>query len=400
MKILFLNASSQLGGAERCLIDNIFGIRQKLTTAEIFVIITAPSGLIIDELELLGAKVIFLPLPIQIARLGDSSFDLKNVFPNLRLLFISTNELLNYWRKLREIVLDINPDLIHSNGFKTHLLGSSLKLPNPIIWHLHDFISSRSLMKRLLKLVINKNTVAIANSQATKDDWRDVFPQLPIEVIYNMVDIDRFAPKSGLKQTIPVDNHDSIKIGLVATYARWKGHDIFLQAIGHLAQDYPQSIAANARFYIVGGAIYETDGSQYSRSELVQLTRDLKIEELVEFIDFRSDIESIYNSLDIVVHASTKPEPFGRTIVEAMACEKAVIVANAGGAAELFTHDRDAIGVTPGVTDDLAVAIWNLIESPAKRFALGKVARQTVIERFDRDQLGCELLSVYFQTLS
>ena len=398
MKILFLNASSQLGGAERCLIDNIFGIREKLSTAEIFVIVTAASGAIVDELQPLNVKIILLPLPARIARLGDSSFDSKKIFVNLLLLFTRAHELFYYLQKLRKIVTDIKPDLIHSNSFKTHLLGSSLKLPSPIIWHLHDFISSRSLMKRLLTLVQGKNTLAIANSQSTKNDWHNVFPQLPIAVIYNVVDIDRFAPNADYRSTVSIDNPDLIKVGLVATYARWKGHDIFLQSIAHLVQHHPQSIS-KVRFYIVGGAIYETDRSQYSRAELVQLTRDLKIENWVEFIDFRSDIEAIYNSLDIVVHASTKPEPFGRTIVEAMACEKAVIVADAGGAAELFTHARDAIGVTPGNPSVLADAIRDLIESPTKRSAIGKAARQNVIERFDRNRLGEELVSIYTQLL-
>ncbi|WP_310426785.1 glycosyltransferase family 4 protein [Chamaesiphon sp. VAR_48_metabat_135_sub] len=398
MKIIFLNASSQLGGAERCLIDNIFGIRQELPTAEIFVIITAASGAIVNELQPLDVQVILLPLPDRIARLGDSSFDPQKIFVNLFRLFTPINELLNYWHQLRNTVADINPDLIHSNSFKTHLLGSSLRLPQPIIWHLHDFISDRLLMKRLLHFVKHENIWAIANSKSTKDDWHNIFPRLPIKVIYNVVDIDRFAPDSGLRATIPSDNPDLIKVGLVATYARWKGHDIFLQSIAHLVQHHPQS-SAKVRFYIVGGAIYETARSQYSRSELVQLTRDLNIEDWVEFIDFRSDIESIYNSLDIVVHASTKPEPFGRTIVEAMACEKAVIVANAGGAAELFTHERDALGVTPGNPHDLADAIWDLIESPTKRSAIGTAARQTVVERFNRDRLGAELVDIYTQML-
>ena len=399
MKILFLNASSQLGGAERCLIDNIFAIQQKLPTAEISIIITAASGSIVEELRSFDVEVILLPLPIQIARLGDSSFSSTKILLSLQLLLSSGAGLLSYWQKLRKIVVQIDPDLIHSNSFKTHLLGSSLRLSKPIIWHLHDFVSSRSLMKRLLKLVQNEKTVAIANSKATKDDWHEIFPQLPIEVIHNVVDINRFAPTPSLKETIPIDNPDLIKVGLVATYARWKGHDIFLQAIALLAQHQPQ-LTIKARFYIIGGAIYETDRSQYSRSELALLTRDLNIEELVEFIDFRSDIESIYNSLDIVVHTSTKPEPFGRTIVEAMACEKAVIVANAGGAAELFTHDRDAIGVIPRDSDALAAAILDLIESPEKRLALGKAARQTVIERFDRDRLGVKLVNVYSKVLN
>jgi len=74
----------------------------------------------------------------------------------------------------------------------------------------------------------------------------------------------------------------------------------------------------------------------------------MKIENRVGFVPFQDNPADVYRALDIVVHASTKPEPFGRTIVEAMACGKPVIAAQTGGAAELFTHDHDAVGVPPG----------------------------------------------------
>ncbi len=394
IKILYLSPSSQLGGAERSLIDNIFALRQQLPLAELSIIITAAHGDLASELETLGVQVFLVPLPAQISKLGDSSFKLQNIIANLWQLLIASSELFKYWRNLQQIINKINPDLIDSNGFKTHLLVTSLNVSCPIIWRLRDFISSRSLMKKLLALVKNKVALAIANSEATKDDWHSVFPQLPIKVIYNVVDITRFTPLPDSKPTMSIDHADLIKVGLVATYARWKGQEIFLQAIADLAQQQPLLIT-KARFYIVGGAIYETDRSQYSRSELIQLAQDLNIENWVEFIDFRTDIESIYNSLDIVVHASTKPEPFGRTIVEAMACEKAVIVANAGGAAELFTPNQDAIGVAPGNPQALAEAIRDLIASPEQRLAIGQAARKTVIKRFNRDRLGAELVSMY-----
>ena len=103
--------------------------------------------------------------------------------------------------------------------------------------------------------------------------------------------------------------------------------------------------------------------------------------------------------LDIVVHASTQPEPFGRAIAEAMACARPVIVSAAGGAVELFTPDHDAIGVVPGDPDALAAAIARLAADPALRQRLGENARQTAVERFDRDRLGPQLMAIYQRIL-
>jgi glycosyltransferase involved in cell wall biosynthesis len=393
MKVLYTNASSQLGGAERNLIDAICAVRQQDPTIETIVLITAPDGPLVAELTPLGVKVILLPLPRRIAQLGDSGLKRGNKIADALTLVANLPivvDLVRYWWQLRQTINSIDPDLIHSNGFKTHLLVASLGTPIPIVWHLHDFISSRLAIGKLLRLLIGKVTVAIAISQSVARDWQTLFPHLKIESIYNAIDTDKYRP---IAPTAP-NTAQPLRIGLVATYALWKGHDIFLHAIERIARQQP-ALQSTVKFYIIGGAIYETAKSQYSRSVLQQLARDLQIEDWLIFIDFQSDIVSSYNLLDIVVHASTKPEPFGRTIVEAMACEKAVIVSNAGGAAELFTHNRDAIGVTPGDPVMLAAAIQDLIDLPAKRVAMGKAGRKNAIDRFALDRLGKELISLY-----
>jgi glycosyltransferase involved in cell wall biosynthesis len=230
---------------------------------------------------------------------------------------------------------------------------------------------------------------------------------LPIEVIYNSVDINYFSP--GLpnlnRLVIPPDKLTSpvepIRIGLVATFARWKGHDIFLEAAAQVIRDRKAASLRehrpdlNVRFYVVGGAIYKTKGSQFSEEELRELVSVLQIEDKVDFIGFQQNIAEVYRWLDIVVHASTQPEPFGLAIVEAMACGKPVIVSQAGGAAELFTHNYDAVGVPPGDRTALASAIQHLIDNPHQRKCLSENARSTVLNRFSHDRLGEQVLAVY-----
>jgi glycosyltransferase involved in cell wall biosynthesis len=395
MKILYINASSQLGGAERNLIDVICAVLSQDPTIEITVLITAPDGPLVAELTPLGVKIVILELPRKIAQLGDSGWKNDNKITNTFKLVANISlvvDFARYWWQLRQMLAQIDPEIIHSNGFKTHLLVASLGTSVPIIWHLHDFISSRLGIGKLLKFLIGRVTVAIAISEAVARDWQTLFPHLQIELIYNAIDTDKYRPIASDLGIIKDSEH--LKIGLVATYALWKGHDIFIQAIGQIARQHPE-LKSTVKFYIIGGAIYETEKSQYSRSTLQQLARDLNVEDWLSFIDFQSDIVSSYNMLDIIVHASTKPEPFGRTIVEAMACEKAVIVSKGGGAAELFTHQQDAIGFTPGDPVMLATAIGDLINEPAKRVAMGKAGRINAIERFALDRLATDLISLY-----
>jgi len=105
----------------------------------------------------------------------------------------------------------------------------------------------------------------------------------------------------------------------------------------------------------------------------------------------------VYRSLDVVVHASTQPEPFGRTIVEAMACERAVVVSRAGGAAELFREGETALGYTPASAKALAEAMARVID-PGLRSRLGQSARAHVVANFSRSRLASELALVYSNT--
>jgi glycosyltransferase involved in cell wall biosynthesis len=229
-------------------------------------------------------------------------------------------------------------------------------------------------------------------------DLQTLLPWLPVQVIYNATNVGRFCPGPGhgcwldAQAGLAPIEMPLLRVGLVATYARWKGQDVFLeaaaQAIRRLA---PQSV----RFYIVGGPIYQTAGSQFSREELQWRASQLGIESHVAFVPFQSDPTDCYRALDVVVHASTRPEPFGLTIVEAMACGRAVIAARAGGAAELFQSGFDALGVTPGDAVALAEAIVQLAQVPDLRRQLGTQARTTAVARFDQRRLGEELRKVY-----
>ena len=98
-----------------------------------------------------------------------------------------------------------------------------------------------------------------------------------------------------------------------------------------------------------------------------------------------------------MIHASTLPEPFGRTIVEAMACSRPVVVSNAGGASELFTEGKDALGVTPGDPDALAQAMDRLIDNDIERHAIGERARATALTHYARERLGRDIADVYAQ---
>jgi glycosyltransferase involved in cell wall biosynthesis len=103
-------------------------------------------------------------------------------------------------------------------------------------------------------------------------------------------------------------------------------------------------------------------------------------------------------ALDIVVHASTQPEPFGLVIAEALAAGRAVIVSGAGGAAELVTPEVDALTHAPGNAAELASGIERLAMDAPLRARLGATARESARRRFDPAQFTRAFIDVYEST--
>ncbi len=405
MRILFLNAASGAGGAERMLLDVLASLRRAEPGAELY--LAAPgAGPLTERAAALGVRVMPLALPDGLARLGDSGLRGRGRWrAALGLMRDGPAAAWGTWRcvrRLRALVARLRPDIIHSNSMKFHLLASLARPPVPVVWHLHDFLRSRPLMSRLLVRVARRAAGAVAISRAVADDARPVLGALPIVVVHNAIDTDHFVPGPGdgarldALAGLPPAPPDVVRVGLVATFARWKGHDVFLAAAARAAA---APAGGRLRFYVVGGPIYQTGGSQWSLDELRARGSGLLAAGRLGFVGFQDDPAPVYRALDVVVHASTLPEPFGRTIVEAMACARAVVVARAGGAAELFEHDRDAVGVPPGDPAALAAALVDLAADAPRRGELGLAARATAVRDFHRDRLGPQVLDAYRQFL-
>ena len=164
---------------------------------------------------------------------------------------------------------------------------------------------------------------------------------------------------------------------------------MFLEAIARL----PPSL--NVRAYVIGGPVYETEKSEVSIEELRKASARLGITDRVGFTGFIEDPAPAIRALDVVVHASTEPEPFGLAIAEGMACGRAVVVSRGGGAAELVTAGVDALTFTPGDAGALARCIEQLAADAGLRQRLGQAARATAERRFARRRLANELLEVY-----
>jgi glycosyltransferase involved in cell wall biosynthesis len=213
-----------------------------------------------------------------------------------------------------------------------------------------------------------------------------------VAVVHNGVDVDSFTPEGpaldlAALSGLPPPPAGAMRVGLVATFAHWKGHQVFLQAAA--------AVAGRHRFYVIGGPIYATGGSQWSLEELRARASELELADRVGFTGFVEDVAAAMRGLDVVVHASTEQEPFGLVILQAMACACPVIVTAVGGAGELIEPGENALAVPAGESAALARAIERLAAEPALRARLAEAGRANAASRFSLARLSAEALAFY-----
>jgi glycosyltransferase involved in cell wall biosynthesis len=398
LSVVFLSTSGALGGAERSLLDLLSSLRAA-EPAWRLAVVAPDGGALVEAVRALGVEARVLPFPPALAGLGDAGV------PSMARLAMGMLRAApgsaRYLRRLRALLGEMRPDVVHTNGFKMHLLGAwAAPASSRVVWHLHDFVSPRRAMSGLLRRSAGRVAGVAAVSRAVAADVASVLgARVPVRTVYNAVDLERFrlaGPALDLDALagLPPAPGGTLRVGLVATMGRWKGHAVFLRAIAALPRELP------VRAYVVGGGIYRTAGSEVSVDDLRRLAGELGIADRVGFTGFVEDAAAAMRALDVVVHASTQPEPFGLVIVEAMASGRAVVASAAGGAGEIVTPGHDALAVEPGDVAGLSDAIRRLALDPVLRQALGRAARETAVVRFDRARLAAEVVPLYRSLLA
>jgi glycosyltransferase involved in cell wall biosynthesis len=112
---------------------------------------------------------------------------------------------------------------------------------------------------------------------------------------------------------------------------------------------------------VVGDALF---GEQDYAAQLQQMVAALGLEGRVHFLGHRSDVPKLMQAVDAMVHPSIDPEPFGRTLVEAMLSGVPVIATDAGAAPDILERGRAGTLIPPADPRALAAAIASVLARP------------------------------------
>lgn len=213
--------------------------------------------------------------------------------------------------------------------------------------------------------------------------------QRKMVVMHNAVLTEIFRPwgnSGNFRGTLGI-GQDEIAIGSVGTLGTGvnKGMNYCIDAMSELSEKHK-----NIRLLIVG------DGEL--RGDLEKQTEDLGLKDIVKFLGFRRDINSILNAVNIFVLASPF-EPCGIAIIEAMAMGKPVVASAVGGPTEIIENGITGFLFAPGDTKDLTRIIDRLIEDEKLCREIGIRARKSAEEKFDAKKYIKRLESIYANLL-
>jgi predicted outer membrane repeat protein len=355
LNILFVSATSEIGGADLALLDVI----RRINKGEFAPVVAMPfEGPLIEDFRQAGAEVLLCNTGY-IRRYRNPLKLLVNIFR----IAASIPGLVAVIKQRKIGLVHSNSSIVFGGAIAAKIAGIRH------IWHVREIKSTPKLITGLIKLFIcffSDQVIAISN--AVKDSFpHRIFYQKKIRVIYDGVDLEKFYwrdPALQLKSKlgIPAGYKVVADTGLILPL---KGYEYFLKSASLIIKDFPRTI-----FLIIGDTVISRH-DRYKDS-LRKLCLELGITENVIFTGMRPDIADILSFVDLSVLSSVEPEGLGRVIVESMAMGKPVITTSIGGQAEAVADGIDGLLVPPRDSSKLARAIIDLLSDDATAKRLGE----------------------------
>lgn len=341
-KILFIDHTAVLGGAELSLLDLAAAYRHQSK------VLLFADGVLRSRLESVGVEVKVIEVSEKVLKIRASGgLNALKTIPELWLLAgIVAEEAKKF-------------DLIHANSQKAFVVAALATLRNspPVVWYLHDILTAQhfsAINRRLAVTLANRFAAKVlVNSQATGKAFVAAGGKKALTSLvyngFNSKPFDRVTTQEARQLRESLGLEDVPVVGLFSRLSYWKGQHILLSALKELPQ-------IHALF--VGDVLF---GEEEYFTYLKNLADEPELKNRVHWLGFRDDIPSLMKACDAIAHTSTEPEPFGRVIVEGQLARRPTIASAAGGALELIEDEISGLLFPPGDAIALSKQIQKVI---------------------------------------
>jgi glycosyltransferase involved in cell wall biosynthesis len=378
MKVLFVNHTSIVSGAEHSLLTLIGGLSPEVVAG-----LACPEG----------------PLA-EMAREREIEVHLvRGTTGSLRLhpwhTSVAVSEIALSGVQVARVARRTGASVLHANSLRAGLVtGIACHVHRRgLVTHVRDCLPDSTTTRLIRRRVAVEADQVVAISEYVAERFRTGLPNrdVPVQVIDNPVDLDRF--RADLRPPDASRSPNGPLLVIVGQISPWKGHDTAIRALHDLRDHHP-----NTRLLIVGeikfaGAATRLDNRGYL-AELHQLVRDLGLVEAVEFVGERNDVPEIMARADAVLAPSVE-EPFGRTVAEAMAVGTPVVATTVGGPAELINDGITGLLVPPGEPAAWSEAIRRIVEHPDWAREIGDRGGDIARRRFATGRHVAAMIEIY-----
>ena len=380
MNILFIHGVSDLYGASRSLLRLVTRLVQD---GHEVTVVLAEDGPLVPRIKAAGAKVCLQAgLPVIHRHL------LRSPRGWVRLVTSWPRAV----RGITALARDVRADLIHTNQAMIPGVGARVarRIGIPHIQHVREFFSEALLLWPIYRRFLchgSSRIICVSRAVAAQfhpDDSRIVvlhngFPRAEFEGI-SLEAVNAFREEHCLKGHPCAGVIGRIKMGR-------KGQDVFLRAAAKIVQNIPHT-----RFVLIGSPF---PGNESHERRLRDMVSTLGLNEHVIWTGEMEDPRIAMAALDVVVQPAVMPEPFGGTVIEAMALAKPVVATATGGTPEQIEDGITGLLVPPGDTDLLEEAIEKLIVQEPLRLRMGNAGRRRFFEVFEFDTFYTTLINLY-----
>lgn len=276
-------------------------------------------------------------------------------------------------------------DLIYANSQKAFVVGAlaAMLTGRQLIWRLRDVLDPAHFGWLLCRIVVwlanRKADKVIANSTATGRAFVAVGgDERLVAVAYPGIDplpFDAVTPAQVAAARTELAAGTDKLLGIFGRLCAWKGQMVFVEAIAQL----PDVVGV-----IVGGPLF---GEEAFEAALLRRIAALGIEGRVRMLGFRRDVPSLMSAMDVIVHASTTPEPFGRVVVEGMLSGRPVVASAAGGVLEILHDGQTGYLVPPGDPLALVHGMRRALADSGPDNTLSAAAQRNARENFTIDAM-------------
>ncbi len=284
--------------------------------------------------------------------------------------------------------------VIYCNGTQAKIAGALMGLVSgrPVIWHVRNIQQTRLLgflINNLARLRAVKKIICV--SGPTADQFR--YAREKLTVIHNGIDIGDYDPQTTTGEIRSAYGlaEDTVIVGSTGRIVPRKGYELFIEAAGIALGELGEK-GRGVKFVIVGDTPYYFGEDHLSK--LKSMAAEKGLQDSFIFTGFRDDVRPCLKDFDIFVIPSSYPDPFPRSVIEAMSFALPVAGFRAGGIVESVADGVTGILSEPGNARQMADAIVRLVTDKALRESMGKAGRERVRERFSAQAVAADIQKV------